>query len=63
MTNFKRILVVKGVKEVDLAKQTGISLQTISLFALGKVDISSKRLYRIAKVLNVLMEELMEEEK
>ena len=62
MTNFKRILLVKGVKEVDLAKQTGITLQTISLFALGKVDISSRRLYKIAKTLNVCMEELMEEE-
>lgn len=34
----------------------------ISAYALGKSDMTSKKLYRIAKYLNVPMEELIEEE-
>lgn len=46
--------------EVELAKRTGISNQTISRFLLGKNDIGAIKLYKIAKELGVSMEELVE---
>ena len=39
-----------------------MSYQMICMYATGKVDMGSKKLYRIAKYLNVPMEELIEEE-
>ena len=62
MTNIKRILIKKGMKQGELAKSVGVSAQTISDFINGKHDIASRTLYKIAKVLDVSMEELIEEE-
>lgn len=62
MSNFKRILEKNKISQRQLAKAVGISYQTICMYATGKVDISSKKLYRIAKYLDVPMEELIEEE-
>lgn len=62
MTNIKRILIKKGMKQRELAKAVGVSAQTISDFINGKHDVAARTLYRIAKVLDVSMEELIEEE-
>ncbi len=62
MSKIKRILIKKRMKQGELAKAVGVSAQTISDFVNGKHDIASKTLYRIAKYLNVPMEELIEEE-
>ena len=39
-----------------------MSYQMICMYATGKVDMGSKKLFKIAKYLNVPMEELIEEE-
>lgn len=62
MTNIKRILIKKRMKQGELAKQVGVSAQTISDFINGKHDVAFKTAYKIAKVLNVSMEELVDEE-
>lgn len=63
MANIKRILIKRRMKQGELAKAVGVSAQTISDFINGKHDVASRTLYRIAKVLDVSMEELIEEEK
>ncbi|MFR6472101.1 MAG: helix-turn-helix domain-containing protein [Turicibacter sanguinis] len=62
MSKIKKILIEKGIKQGELAKLVGVSAQTISDFINGKHDVASRTLYKIAKVLNVSMEELIEEE-
>ncbi len=62
MTKIKRILIQKRVGVCELSKAVRVSEQTICNFVKGKHDIASKTLYRIAKYLNVPMEELIEEE-
>ncbi len=62
MSKFKKILKEKGVTQRQLAKEVGVSYQMICMYATGKVDMGSKKLYKIAKYLDVPMEELIEEE-
>ena len=62
MSKFKKILKEKGVTQRQLAKEVGMSYQMICMYATGKVDMGSKKLYKIAKYLDVPMEELIEEE-
>ena len=62
MSKFKKILKEKGVTQRQLAKEVGMSYQMICMYATGKVDTGSKKLFKIAKYLNVPMEELIEEE-
>lgn len=62
MTKIKRILIQKRVSVRELSKAIGVSEQSIHYFIKGKHDIASKTLYRIAKFLDVPMEELIEEE-
>lgn len=62
MTKIKLILLKKGITQSELSKQTGVCQTHISAYTLGKSDMTAKKLYRIAKYLNVPMEELIEEE-
>lgn len=62
MSKFKKILKEKGVTQRQLAKEVGVSYQMICMYATGKVDMGSKKLFKIAKYLNVPMEELIEED-
>ena len=62
MSKFKKILKEKGVTQRQLAKEVGVSYQMICMYATGKVDMGSKKLFKIAKYLNVPMEEQIEEE-
>ena len=62
MSKFKKILKEKGVTQRQLAKEVGVSYQMICMYATGTVDMGSKKLFKIAKYLNVPMEELIEEE-
>ena len=62
MTKIKKILIQKGVSVRELSKAVGVSEQSLHYFIKGKHDIASKTLYRIAKYLNIPMEELIEEE-
>ncbi|MDO4924839.1 MAG: helix-turn-helix transcriptional regulator [Turicibacter sp.] len=61
MSGFKKVLKKKGITQRQLAKEVGMSYQMICMYATGKVDMGSKKLYKIAKYLNVPMEELIEE--
>lgn len=61
MSKLKEILGEKGITQRQLAKEVGMSYQMICMYATGKVDMGSKKLYKIAKYLNVPMEELIEE--
>ncbi len=62
MTKIKKLLIQKGVSVRELSKAAGVSEQSIHYFVKGKHDIMSKTLHRIAKYLDVPMEELIEEE-
>ncbi len=62
MSKLKEILGEKGITQRELAKEVGMSYQMICMYATGKVDMGSKKLYKIAKYLDVPMEELIEEE-
>ena len=62
MTKIKLILLKKGISQSELAKQTGVYQTHISAYALGKSDMTAKKLYRIAKVLGVRMEDLIDED-
>ena len=62
MSKLKGILGEKGITQRQLAKEVGMSYQMICMYATGKVDMGSKKLYKIAKFLDVPMEELIEEE-
>lgn len=62
MSKLKKILGEKGITQRQLAKEVGMSYQMICMYATGKVDMGSKKLYKIAKYLDVPMEELIEEE-
>jgi len=62
VTKFKLILLKKGIRQSELAKQTGVCQTHISAYALGKSDMTAKKLYRIAKVLGVRMEDLIDED-
>lgn len=62
MSKIKEILKKKGVTRKELAKRTGISYSLINDFAVGRVDITLQKANKIAKYLNVPMEELIEEE-
>lgn len=62
MSKLKEILGEKGITQRQLAKEVGMSYQMICMYATGKVDMGSKKLYKIAKYLDVPMEELVEED-
>ena len=62
MEKFKSILKDKKITQKALSEKVGLSVQTLSKFATGKVDIGYKKARKIAKVLGVPMEELIEEE-
>lgn len=62
MTKIKKLLIQRGVSVRELSKVVGVSEQMIHYFIKGEHDIMSKTLYRIAKYLDVPMEELIKEE-
>lgn len=62
MSKLKEVLGEKGITQRQLAKEVGMSYQMICMYATGKADMGSKKLYKIAKYLDVPMEELIEEE-
>lgn len=63
MLKLKEILVEKGLTQRELAKEVGMSYQMLCLFITGKADLRTRQTLKIAKYLNVSVEELMEEEK
>ena len=62
-TNLKRIRMTYGCTQAELAKKSDVSLRSIQMYEQRKKDINKANadtLYRIAKVLGCLMEDLIE---
>lgn len=63
--NINTLLEQKGISKYRLAKQSGVPHSTLNDICSGKTNIgkcSAETLYRIARVLEISMESLIEEE-
>ena len=58
MNNMKELRVSKNLKQKDLARITGLSTAAISLFENNKSTPSMNSAYKIAKALDVSLENL-----
>jgi transcriptional regulator with XRE-family HTH domain len=54
---------VKGVKHKHLAKECGVSIQTFSRWVNNKTQPDLKQSALLARILDISMDELVEEEK
>ena len=62
-TNLKRIRIVYGCTQKELAKRSGVSLRSIQMYEQRNKDInkaSAETLYRISRVLGCAIEDLLE---
>lgn len=59
MNRIKEFLEAKGVTQTELAHQLGKSFNTVNLYAANKVQPPISVLYRIAKILNVDVRDLL----
>lgn len=62
-TNLKRIRMIYGCTQEELAKRSGVSLRSLQMYEQRNKDInkaSVENIYRIAKVLGCTIEELIE---
>lgn len=60
-TNLSKILREEGRSNVWLAKKTGKSINTITLWTTGKVSIPLESLYALADILDVTIYDLLPE--
>ncbi len=63
-TNLKRIRLIYGCSQRELAEISGVSLRSIQMYEQRQKDINkaqSDAIYRLAKVLGCTMEDLLEE--
>jgi transcriptional regulator with XRE-family HTH domain len=58
---FRKTLKEKKMKKVDVSRLTGIEPSTLKHYESGSYKPSAEKLYRIAVVLDCLMEDLMKE--
>lgn len=58
MNQVKKLRVQKGLKQKDIAFQTGLSKASISLYESGKSKPSINSAFKIAEVLGVTVDEL-----
>lgn len=58
MNSFKEIRLKKGLKQIDIARATGLSKATISLYENGKSKPSINSAYKVANELEVTIDEL-----
>ncbi len=62
--NLKISRIKKGLRQIDLAKQVGMSPSTINRIEVGKKDIKQLKfesIEKIAKALDITVNELIEE--
>ena len=62
-TNLKRIRTIYGCTQAELSERSGVSLRSIQMYEQRNKDINkaaADTVYRLAKVLGCLMEDLME---
>ena len=62
MNAIKRARLLKGVTQIDLAKELGVSHVTVNKWEKGKMFPDVKRLKQVADVLNVHVEDLLPKE-
>ena len=63
LLNMKIARIKKGLRQIDLAKQVGISPSTINKLEVGKQDMKKLKfeaIEKIAKVLDITVNELVE---
>lgn len=58
MNHMKEIRIQKGLRQMDVAKKTGLSKAAISLFENGKSTPSMNSAYKIAQALDTTIDEL-----
>lgn len=58
MNRMKEIRIKKDLRQIDLAKETGLSKAAISLFENGKSTPSMNSAYKIARALDTTIDEL-----
>ena len=63
MNRIKEVLKEKGISQTWLAKKMGKSYNSINEYARNVRQPSIEDLYRIAKILNVNVKDLLEEDK
>ncbi len=56
--NIKLERIKRNIKQKELADELGITTQYLRLIELGKVDIRRNLMIKIAKILNVSIQEL-----
>ena len=59
--NLKKYRALLKLMQEDLAKEIGVSRQTINLIENGKTDPSLSLVFKLAKVFNCKVEDLFEE--
>ena len=59
MNRIKEVLEEKGIKQIWLAEQLGKSYNMVNSYAQNRRQPSLEDLYRIAKILNVQVKELL----
>lgn len=60
MNNIQKYRALFKLKQSDLAKETGVSRQTINAIENGKTDPSLSLAFKLAKAFNCKIEELFE---
>ena len=58
MNRMKEIRIQKGLRQIDVAKDTGLSKAAISLFENSKSTPSMNSAYKIARALDTTIDEL-----
>ena len=62
MNNIKKYRALFKLKQSDLAKEIGVTRQTINAVENGKTDPSLSLAFKLAKVFNCKIEDLFEDE-
>lgn len=53
----------KGITQAEMAKQLGVKQSTVSMWETGKTMPKTKRMRKLAEVLNCTLDDLLKEEK
>lgn len=61
MNNFKRLRLIQGLTQAELAEALGVSTVTICKWELGRGLPKAKRLKEVASILHTTIPELLEE--
>lgn len=62
MKDLRKIIIEKGIKQMDVAKAIGVTACNMSLYLSGKRRIPSDKLPGLARVLGCTIDDLFEKE-